>query len=93
MMMWLFQLAIRLVIVKKLKSKDRVGWASTIAVNLCKDVGIFYIILEGDSQQAVDKRNQWSISKQEQIWSFSGGRQNATKVFLIVSGGSCETGC
>jgi hypothetical protein len=29
------------------------AWASLNAVKLCKDVGIFYIILEGDSQQVV----------------------------------------
>jgi ribonuclease HI len=35
-------------------------WASMIVVNLCKDVGVFDIILEGDSQQVVKEINKVS---------------------------------
>lgn len=36
------------------------AWASLNAVKLCKDVGIFYIILEGDSRQVVKEINEVS---------------------------------
>ncbi len=55
-------------------------WAGMVVANLCKDVGVFDIILEGDFQQVVNEINEGS-SNASRYGHFVNGIKNILKFF------------